>query len=354
MKRSTKILTILVILAICITLVAGCGQKEEAATSTTGTPAPAEKQQVFFAAGSPGGTFEMIGTAVTKVLNKYSTTTEYVPVTYTTTNQIPKALEDKEVMFAIGGLDSYERAFEGVNDFKGNPHPNIRQVMSLYDNIMGYFVLGNSKITAVDQITNKTVIATATSNALFLQRTMETLKELGYTDADPATVVKNLRLMTYSQCAEQLSDGNVDMTFITSFPYNGTADSLVSTKGAYFIPISTDPKRVEEYRKLWNSKFPIWTMMETPKGTYATTKEPIWNPVVYAGMYTNKDAPNEIVKEFISISIDHVDEIIAAHPGAKGITLDTNKRYIENGIMRLDRMHPGSIEYFTEKGVIKK
>ena len=205
----------------------------------------------------------------------------------------------------------------------------------------------------MDEMTEKTIIATTPGNFVNVSIYLNAMKKVGVLKVDPDILIKNLRRMTYSQSVDQLSDGNVDIAYVTGFPYNGTADAVISTKNARFIPATKDPEGMAKFKEEFDRNNRDLTMLIIPKGTYATSMEDIWGPVFYTSIYASKDTPNEVVKEFIDLSIAHMKEIAAVHPSASGITLEANKRNLESGIMEIDRMHPGAVEYFKTMGVLK-
>jgi TRAP transporter TAXI family solute receptor len=327
-----------------LTLVAGLG--------FLASPTIAAGKQLVFGAGSPGGTWEMVATGIAKVLNQYASF-ELVPTTFTTINQAPAAINDGEVALAIGSLDIFERGFKGIDNFQGHPNPNIFVVMAIYDNVMGYLVRGDSKIKALEDITSDTVFATTPGNVVAVTNHLRALGKAGMLKADPEVILKKLRRMTYSQAWDQLGDGNVEVVYGTGFPYNGGADSVISTKGARFVNVSADPGKVQEFRKEFGKLHPDQSMLAIPKGTYATTTEEVWGPTSFTVIYAGKDTPSPIVEEFIDLTIKHMKEISEVHPAASMISLDANKRNFELGIMQVERMHPGAIDYFKKVGVLK-
>ncbi len=68
-------------------------------------------------------------------------------------------------------------------------------------------------------------------------------------------------------------------------------------------------------------------------------------------IYANKNVPDNIIKETLATLIDNVDELAVVHPSGAGLTLETTQRYLDDGIMEIDRMHPAAVEYFAEQGV---
>jgi len=332
-------------IVVALALVAGLGFAASPA-------AAADKKQYVFGAGSPGGTWEMVTTGTAKVLNEYASFS-LLPTTFTTINQAPAALNDGEVMLAIGSFSIFERGFKGIDNFAGHASPNIRQVMSIYDNIMGFLARGDSKAQALEDVTNDTIFATTPGNVTVVSNYLRELAKAGIIKADPETLIKKLRRMTYSQQWDQLGDGNIEIAFVTGFPYNGGADSVISTKKARFISVSKDPAKVEAFKKQWLQLYPESMMLPVPKGAYSTTTEDVWGPTEITAFYASKDAPDAMVEEFIDLTIKHMKEISQVHPAAGQISLEANKRNLEAGAMRVDRMHPAAVEYFKKAGIIK-
>ena len=329
--------------ALALTLCMGLG---------AGIASAAAKKDYIFGVGSPGGAWEMVGTAMAKVLNQYATY-RLIPTSTTTTMMNPTAMNTGETAFAVGSFDIYERAFKGIDSFKGHPTPNIRQVLSIYDNVMGFLVLGNSKIQAMDDITDKTIIASPPGNYVNIGSYLRVMKEVGILKANPDVVQKNIRRVTYAQSVDQLSDGNADIAYVTGYPYNGNADSVISTKGARFIPVSKDPEVEKRFRAEFDKQNTDLTMLPIRKGTYSTSDADVYGPVFYTCIYSSKDTPDDVVKEFMALSIKYMKEISEITPTASGMTLEANKRNLESGIMQLERMHPAAIAYFKEMGIIK-
>jgi TRAP transporter TAXI family solute receptor len=312
----------------------------------------ADKQQYVFGAGSPGGTWEMVSTGIAKVLNKYASF-ELLPTTFTTINQAPAAINDGEVVLSIGSFSIFECGFKGIGSFEGKPNPNIRQVMSIYDNIMGYLARGDSKVQSLEDVTDDTIFATTPGNVFVLSNHLRELHKAGILKANPEVLIKKLRRMTYAQAWTQLGDGNIEIAYVTGFPYNGGADSVISTKKARFIGVSKDPAKVQEFAKAWMKVYPESIMLPIPKGTYSTTAEDIWGPTEITAIYASKDATNKVVTEFIDLTIKHMKEISEVHPAASMISLEANKRNLDYGTMKVERMHPGAIEYFKKLGILK-
>lgn len=314
-----------------------------AATNTSSTEGAGEgsgggqRSQVLFGTGTPGGVYEILGTGMVNILNQNLTDVEMVAVTPAQIQQLPAMIQSGEAALGIGMACMFERAYNGEQEFTGNAQTDIVQVCGMYDNVMGLIALGSSPINSVEDITEDTVIASTATNRFVIS---ELLKAAG---KDPENM--DYRVMSYSQAAEALGDGNADVAFLTAYPYNGTLDSVWSTKDVKFLSMT------EETRNNYNEANPRNLMKAVPAGTYAGQEEEHWSPTVYTVLYANKNVSEDIVYETVATLIEHVDEIAVIHPSGADITLETTQRYLDDGIMSADRMHPGALKYFSENGV---
>ncbi len=337
-------------LAIALSLILTVGLM--AAPASAAKKEAGSRPQYVFGAGSPGGTYEMVATGIAKVLNKYASF-ELLPTTFTSLNMGPAALNDGEVMMSIASISIFERGFKGIGNFEGHASPNIRQVMAIYDNIVGLLARGDSKAMALEDVTNDTIFAVTPGNFQVLSNYLRALGETGIIKADPEALIKKARRMTYAQIWDQLADGNVEIAYVTGSPYNGGADSVIGTKKARFLNVSKDPAKVEAFKEHWRKLYPDTMMLAIPKGTYATTTEDVWGPTDFTAIYASKDAPDSLITEFIELTLRHMKEIALVHPAGGQISLEANKRNIADGVMQIERMHPAAVAYFKKVGAIK-
>ncbi len=319
-------------------LVTGCGGKKEEPKKGGQAAAPAGgKKQVYFATGTPGGVYQILGAGMAKVINEKNPGMEVVATTPAQVAQAPTMLENGNALISIGMACMFERAYEGVGEFQGKPHKKLRPVMAMYDNLFAYMALKDSPLNNVKDIAGKTFATTAT-NVVLIKAVLETA-------GVDANSVK-LRVMSYQQSAEALSDGVAQATVLTSFPKNGTLDSLASTKGVKFLEMD------EATRAVFDKKYPLWKTQQTPGGVYTGIPNPVWGPTIYTVLYTSSDAPDDVIYNITKTIIENVGEIAKIHPAGKDMTLETNKRYIKDGIMKPGRIHPGAVKYFKEKGIM--
>ena len=315
-----------------------------AATNTSSTEGAGEgsgggqRSQVLFGTGTPGGVYEILGTGMVNILNQNLTDVEMVAVSPAQVQQLPSMLQTGEAGIGIGMACMFERAYLGTEEYTDNAQTDIVQLCGMYDNVFGIVALEGSSINSLEDITEKTTIASTATNRFVMY---ELIKAAGKFDPEKM----DYRVMSYAQAAEALGDGNADVVILTAYPYNGTLDSVVSTKGVKFLTMT------EETKNNYDEANPRNKISAVPANTYAGQTEEHWAPTVYTVLYANKNMADDVIYETISTLIDHVDEIALAHPSGADITLETTQRYLDDGIMTLDRMHPAAVQYFADNGV---
>lgn len=327
------------ILVVGAMVVAGCGggtdKKAEGDKKTDG-----KKLQVYFATGTPGGVYQMLGAGMAKVVNEKNPGYEIVATTPAQVAQSPTMLETGGAALGIGMACMFDRAYNGKGEFEGKAHKKLRSVLGMYDNGMVYLTLKDNPLSNVKDISGKTFASTAT-NVILVKAVMQAA------NVDPASV--QVRVMSYQQSAEALTDGVAQATVLTGFPRNGTLDSVASTKGVRFLEID------EETKTKFDKDNPLWKCMEIQPSIYTgvVNEKPVWGPTIFTVLYTSADASDDFVYNVTKAIIENVGEIEKIHPAGKDMTLETTARYLKDGIMKVSDMHPGAVKYFKEKGVIK-
>ena len=338
MKKWIKLISLSMAAAMMLSACSNSASTETTSGSGEEQSSGGQKEQVLFGTGTPGGVYEILGTGMVNILNQNLTDLEMVAVTPAQIQQLPSMIQSGEAGMGIGMACMFERAYNGELEFEGNAQTDLVQVCGMYDNVMGLLTMEGSSINSVEDITEDTVIASTATNRYVIS---ELLRAAGKMDPEKM----DYRVMSYSQAAEALGDGNADVAYLTAYPYNGTLDSVWSTKDVKFVTMS------EETRNNYNEANPRNLMKTVPAGTYAGQTEDYWFTTVYTVLYANKNLPDDVVYETVATLIEHVDDIAVIHPSGADITLETTQRYLDDGIMSIDRMHPGAVQYFAEHGV---
>lgn len=335
-----RIIVGLLILTMITSIMTGCKKDGNTDVNVPKDNTPKKKEQMYFATGTPGGVYQMLGTGMAKIINENIDGIELVATTPAQIAQAPAMIQNKEAMLGIGMACMFSRAVDGIDEFEGDPHTDLVQIMGMYDNVMSFVVLGNSPMNSINDINEKTVIGSTATNVIL---TKALIKEMGTVDPEKL----DFRVMSYQQGAEALGDGSIDMVILTGYPKNGTLDSIATLKGAKLLEIDDDT------RAKFDKTNVKWKMNMVPAGTYKGQDKDSWGPTIYTVLYGHRDLSEELVYNIIKTTIDNVEELTLIHPAGSGIVNETTSRYINDGIMEESEMHPGAVKYFKEIGAIK-
>jgi TRAP transporter TAXI family solute receptor len=341
MKKVKSVFVKVVLLILALLMISCSGQTTPSETPQESQQQSPSQKQVFFSSGTPGGVYQMLGAGMARIINEQTEGFELVAMNPAQMAQAPAMLQSGEVSLSIGMACMFERAYAGVDEFEnGPPMDQLVQVAGMYDNVYGITALAGSPLETIEDITEETIIGSTATNYITAQALVNVVGKY-----DPNKI--DYRTMSYAQAIEALGDGNTDMSILTAFPYNGNLDSLVVTKGVKFLTMP------EDIRLKFDQMYPRWKTQILPANTYEGQTEDIYGPTIYTVLYARKDVPDEVIYNIIKACIENVDELALIHPSGQYFTNETTKRYLEEGIMELERMHPGAVKFFQDVGVIE-
>ena len=125
------------------------------------------------------------------------------------------------------------------------------------------------------------------------------------------------RFLSCGEAADALKDGNVDAgVVVAGFPTAAIQD-LAANKSAAIINIDSD--KADELMK----KYPYYTKVSIPKGTYPGQEEDIHSVAVKCVVVTTDKMDDKLGGEVVKAIYEHLDRMKAAHAVGKYITKDT-------------------------------
>ena len=125
------------------------------------------------------------------------------------------------------------------------------------------------------------------------------------------------RFLSFGEAADALKDGNVDAgVVVAGFPTAAIQD-LAANKSAAIINIDSD--KADELMK----KYPYYTKVSIPKGTYPGQEEDIQSVAVKCVVVTTDKMDDKLGGEVVKAIYEHLDRMKAAHAVGKYITKDT-------------------------------
>ena len=164
----------------------------------------------------------------------------------------------------------------------------LRGLAALYPETIQFVTTADKGIKSIADLKGKKVaVGAAGSGAEANARQILAAYGITYDDIDE-------RFLSFGEAADALKDGNVDAgVVVAGFPTAAIQD-LAANKSAAIINIDSD--KADELMK----KYPYYTKVSIPKGTYPGQEEDIH-----------------------SVAVEHLDRMKAAHAVGKYITKDT-------------------------------
>ncbi len=302
-----------------------------------GTSIAQQKKFFVISTGGTGGTYYPLGGILAQAL------TEKVPEVVTT-SQAGQAsvanlnlIRDKQVESAFVQSNVAYNAYNGLEQFKDKPAKNVRFIASLYPETIQIVARADSKIRTVKDIKGKRLVPGDRGSGTEVD-TLNVLAAYGYTYKDFAGV----DWLSFSGGAQRLQDKQADVTFTTAgWPTAAITELAISTN-IVLVPI--DEARIKDITK----KFPFYSRIVIPKGTYKGQDKDVATITTMAQWVVGAEVPEDVVYKMTKALWETgAAKMAQAHAQGKNVTLKT----------ALDGMavplHPGAEKYYKEVGVIK-
>ncbi|AEV29501.1 TRAP transporter solute receptor, TAXI family [Sphaerochaeta pleomorpha str. Grapes] len=325
MKKAFCVLGILVF----VLFLAPCqGQKDG---STTGSASSSPKRYSI-GTSSNGGNFYLIGGGIATILNnalpqKYVFTSEETGGSAANLAMIENG--DAEIGFAM--TSALSAGLDGTAKWtNGKPMTKVRGLVPLYPSYMTMYALASSGIHSISDFTGK-IIGLGSKGAAMDGVLREAFGKMGI---EPSSIFND----GHGATASAVSQGQVDVAVLFSYPPFAAITELEATKTLRFIGLTVDEQ------KFLSEAFPFYTASTMPKGSYSgaiadvpTVSE--WNMLVCSSDLSDDDA--YLIAKTI---YEHNPDLLAVHKSLKYCTSD-------NSLNFNIPLHPGVVKYLKEQGI---
>ena len=270
-----------------------------------------EKQFLNIATGGTAGTYYPLGGALAELLNNnikgMNASAQSTGASVANVNM----LKDGSVDLAFIQNDIAYYAVNGSEMFKDNKVAGLRGLAALYPETIQFVTTADKGIKSIADLKGKKVaVGAAGSGAEANARQILAAYGITYDDIDE-------RFLSFGEAADALKDGNVDAgVVVAGFPTAAIQD-LAANKSAAIINIDSD--KADELMK----KYPYYTKVSIPKGTYPGQEEDIHSVAVKCVVVTTDKMDDKLGGEVVKAIYEHLDRMKAAHAVGKYIT----KRY---------------------------
>ncbi len=338
-QRSKIAFVVMLIVAAGLVLAPGC---------------MAAKQFFAIATGGTGGTYYPLGGVLAQAL---TTKVPDMIVTAQSGNASTANLNlirSHSIESAFVQNNTAYQAYNGTDQFEGNPVKNVRGIASLYPEVIQIVTRKEAGIKTVMDLKGKSVIPGDRGSGTAVDAE-NILKQAGMTFDD----FGSLDWLGFSGISQRMQDNQADAGFITAGIPTSSVMELVSSTPV--VILSLDDALIKKI----TGAYPFYAKVAIPANTYSGQDKPVDTVAVMAQWVCDADADEELIYTLTKALWEpgfHVlrkkdgkpepapagAEIMAqAHAKGKDVTLET----------ALDGMaiplHPGAERYYREKGLIK-
>ncbi|HZK09694.1 MAG TPA: TAXI family TRAP transporter solute-binding subunit, partial [Clostridia bacterium] len=145
--------------------------------------------------------------------------------------------------------------------------------------------------------------------------------------------------LSFSEATDNMRNKQIDAAFITSAIPTSSVSELSQTVPIVIISVEED--KINSLAQ----KYPFYTAVTVPAGSYKGQEEDALSPAVMAMLIVPKDMDDDLVYNIVKNLYDRQQIIVDTHKRGEDITLET----------ALDGMsinlHPGAQKYFDEMGI---
>ncbi len=289
-----------------------------------------KKYNISIASGSSGGTYYMVGTALSKVIQTVDPNLICSSESTGGTSENISLISSEESTIGMGMADDIVSAYTGKRDYEGAPADNLRVITAGSTNTFQVFVLADSDIKSLADLKGKKVSLGPAGAPYFAPDLLESTH--GYIKGKDY----NGQYLAHDQAADALSDGNVDAVIVT-IAYPGSAFSNLSfTKNIRLIPIN------DEERKAAVAAHPTWVPATIPAKTYNGQDEDINSLAIPVWLFTYASMDDDAIYRVTKAIFENVDKLRIITPEAGKYSLDAALKGVTIPV------HPGAKKYFDE------
>src|SRR5512137_2573000 len=249
-----------------------------------GTSIAQQKKFFVISTGGTGGTYYPLGGILAQAL------TERVPNLVATAQASGASvancnlIKDHQAESAFVQSNVAYNAYFGKAGFEGKAVQNLRGIASLYPETIQIVARADSGIKSVKDIKGKRLVPGDRGSGTEVDA-LNVLSAYGYTYKDFASV----DWLGFSGAAQRLQDKQADVTFTTAgWPTAAIQELAISAK-IMVVPI--DEAKIKELTK----KFPFYSRIVIPKGTYKDQEKDVATITTMAQWVVGAEVPDEVV-----------------------------------------------------------
>ena len=294
------------------------------------SPLTADKTAYGASAGKPftlatagtGGTFYVLGGAMSDMMRRYADT-KVTPIVTNGAIENNRLVGSKRVAMAIDYPDLIYYAYNGTEMYKGTKFDNLRYVCGGHLGATHVIVPKNSVVQKLSDLRGKSVAVGAQGSGN-IAASMDLLGVAGLTfkDIKPA-------YLSFTEMVGALQDNTVDAAILLAGVPTSSVTDVFANKEMRLVPYSAN--EVSAYiAKQGPEKKALLFPYQIPANTYRGQKEAVPVIGVRACIVAHKDVPDDTVYTFLKTIEAHVAELAKVHPSGAEYSMQYHERGCEH------------------------
>ena len=343
-----KAFSLLMVLILSFSLLAGCAKEPEAVVETpaetpaaeepaTEEPAPVEEPVSFdnlfvnIGTGGTAGTYFPLGGAFAEIWNQnidgINATAQSTGASVANIN----LLMDKKVEVVIVQNDTALYAYTGEKMFEGQTFEGIRGLATLYSEPLQIVTTDPNIKTVADLKGKRLAVGAIGSGVEANARQIIAAAGMDFeTDIDA-------KFLSFAEASAGLKDKQVDAAFLTAGIPTAAIQDLSAQNDVYIVAIEGD------IANTLKTDYKFFTDYVIPANTYKGQTEDVNTLTVKSMLCVSTEMSDELAYELTKQIYQNLDRVELAHNVGKFITLDTALEAMPVPV------HPGAQKFFDEQ-----
>ena len=292
--------------------------------------------RLSIATGGTGGVFYPYGGGIAKIIGEHIPNVEATAEVTAASVDNLKFLRDRKADLAFTTADTLADAVNGTGPFKDTRLP-IRTVALLYRNYTHVVTLASGPIKTIKDLKGH-VVGTGSAGSGAEITAFRILEAYGL---DPEKDIQRQRL-SVSESSDALKDRKIDAFFWTGGIPTAAVLDLSHTSGITIRLLANDSV-VESLQEKYGKA--LYVRGVVPKSVYPGLDGDVGVISVGNLLVAHADLDENLVYEITKVLFEHSPELVAIHPEAKNLTLETAAKDSPAPF------HPGAMRYYKEKHV---
>jgi TRAP transporter TAXI family solute receptor len=253
---------------------------------------------------------------------------------------ILEAVNTKKADFLLIDVGEVADAFQGVGNWKGKPHPNLRTAITMYGFQMAFWVRKDSDIKTIADLKGKRVPSEWVQQTGVIPHTTAVLAA-GGVSYDEVVKVPEVNVV---RAADDFKAGKLDLLFF-AVGAPKVQEVAAAVGGLRLLPMNPLPDSEQRMKKV-RPEYYFSTVKPAPHIAGVDQPSPVQTIDVVVGVGAH--VADDVVHQFVKAMRENKKGLVAGHPNFNQFD-ETQAGKVQPSLPH----HPAAIKYFKEVNIWK-